>query len=131
MLRSLTVVLMLLLGTALPAAAQKADSEFEQALHQSIETICREWEAAIARQDSTAVAALFTADGTFVTPAGVLPDRQAIKTSSWIRRIWPGTPRGRSVNTACPARGQAGRCPGPAAGAWFLSTRATAGGSAC
>ena len=80
MLRSLTVVLMLLLGTALPAAAQKADSESEQALHQSIETICREWEAAIARQDSTAVAALFTADGTFVTPAGVLPDRQAIKT---------------------------------------------------
>ena len=80
MLRSLTVVLMLLLGPALPAAAQKADSEFKQALRQSIETICRQWEAAIAKQDSRAVAALFTADGTFVTPAGVLPDRQAIKT---------------------------------------------------
>ena len=41
MLRLLTVVLMLLLGPALPAAAQKADSESKQALRQSIETICR------------------------------------------------------------------------------------------
>ena len=80
MLRSLTVVLILLLGPTLPAAAQKADPASEQALRQSIETICRQWEAAVAKQDPTAVAALFTADGTFVTPASVLPDRQAIKT---------------------------------------------------
>lgn len=80
MLRYLTVVLILLLGAALPAAAQKADPASEQALRQSIETICRQWEAAIAKQDPTAVAALFTADGTFVTPASVLPDRQGIKT---------------------------------------------------
>jgi hypothetical protein len=32
---------MLLLGPALPAAAQKADSASEQALRQSIETFCR------------------------------------------------------------------------------------------
>jgi uncharacterized protein (TIGR02246 family) len=80
MLRSLTVVLILLLGPTLPAAAQKADPASEQALRQSIETICRQWETAVAKQDPTAVAALFTADGTFVTPASVLPDRQAIKT---------------------------------------------------
>ena len=80
MLRSLTVVLILLLGPTLPAAAQKADPASEQALRQSIETICRQWETAVAKQDPTAVAALFTVDGTFVTPAGVLPDRQAIKT---------------------------------------------------
>ena len=80
MLRSLTVVLMLLLGSAPLAAAQKADSASEQALRQSIEAICREWEAAIAKQDPTAVGALFTADGIFVTPVGVLRDRQQIKT---------------------------------------------------
>ena len=81
MLRSLTVVLVLLLGPALPAtAAQKANSASEQAFRQSIETICRQWEAAIAKQDPTEVAALFTEDGIFVTPVGVLRDRQQIKT---------------------------------------------------
>ena len=79
-MRWLIVVLMLLLCPVLPAAAQNVDPGAEQALRQSIESICRQWEATIAKQDSTAVAALFTADGTFVTPAGVLPDRQAIKT---------------------------------------------------
>ena len=80
MLRSLTVALMLLLGSAPPAAAQKADPASEQALRQSVEAICREWEAAIAKQDPTAVGALFAADGIFVTPVGVLRDRQQIKT---------------------------------------------------
>ena len=80
MLRSLTVVLILLLGSAPPTAAQKADSASEQALRQSVEAICREWEAAIAKQDPTSVAALFTADGIFVTPVGVLRDRQQIRT---------------------------------------------------
>ena len=80
MLRSLTVVLVLLLSSAPPTAAQKADSASEQALRQSVEAICREWEAAIAKQDSTSVAALFTADGIFVTPVGVLRDRHQIKT---------------------------------------------------
>ena len=79
MLRALTVVLILLLGSAPPTAAQKADSVSEQALRQSVEAICREWEAAIARQDPTSVATLFTADGIFVTPVGVLRDRQQIK----------------------------------------------------
>jgi uncharacterized protein (TIGR02246 family) len=145
MSRSLIVVLMLLVGPALPATAQKADSVSEQALRHSIETICRQWEAAIAKQDPTAVAALFTADGTFVTPAGVLPDRQAIKTfyegsssragttksSSWIKRTWPATPRGRLANIVSPARAQTERSHEPAVGAWFLSMRATAGRSAC
>ena len=81
MLRSLTVVLMLLLlGSAPPVAAQKADSASEQALRQSVETICRKWEAAIAKRDPTAVGELFTTDGIFVTPVGVLRDRQQIKT---------------------------------------------------
>ena len=79
MLRLLTVVLILLLGSAPPTAAQKADFASEQALRQSVEAICREWEAAIAKQDPTSVAALFTADGIFVTPVGVLRDRQQIK----------------------------------------------------
>jgi uncharacterized protein (TIGR02246 family) len=80
MLRSLALVLLLLLGSPLPASAEKADSASEQALRQSIETICRQWEAGIAKQDPMAVAALFTEDGIFVTPAGVLRDRQQIKT---------------------------------------------------
>jgi uncharacterized protein (TIGR02246 family) len=80
MLRSLTVVLILLLSSAAPTAAQKAGSTSEQALRQSVEAICRGWEAAIAKQDPTSVAALFTADGVFVTPVGVLRDRQRIKT---------------------------------------------------
>ena len=80
MLRSLTVVLILLLGPVLPATARKADSASEEAFRQSVETICRQWEAAIAKQDPTAVAALFTEDGIFVTPVGVLRDRQQIKT---------------------------------------------------
>jgi uncharacterized protein (TIGR02246 family) len=80
MLRSLTVVFILLFGPALPATAQGADSASEQAFRQSIETICRQWEAGIAKQDPTAVAALFTEDGIFVTPVRVLRDRQQIKT---------------------------------------------------
>ena len=80
MLRSLTVALTLLLASALPAAAQTADAASEQALRESVETICRHWEAAIAKQDPTSVAALFTADGIFVTPVGVLRDREQIKT---------------------------------------------------
>lgn len=80
MLRSLTVVLLLFLSFAPPTAAKNADSELEQALRQSVEAICREWEAAIAKQDPTSVTALFTADGIFVTPVGVLRDRQQIKT---------------------------------------------------
>ena len=80
MLRSLTVVLILLLGPALPATAKKVDFASEEAFRQSVETICRQWEAAIAKQDPTAVAALFTEDGIFVTPVGVLRDRQQIKT---------------------------------------------------
>ena len=79
MLRLLTVVLILLLSSAPPTAAQQADSASEQALRQSVDAICREWEAAIAKQDPTSVAALFTADGIFVTPVGVLRDRQQIK----------------------------------------------------
>ena len=144
MLRSLTVVLMLLLGSAPPAAAQKADSASEQALRPSVEAICREWEAAIAKQDPTAVGALFTADGIFVTPVGVLRDRQQIKTyyegafkqgwktksSPWTRRIWPGTLRGRSGSTLCPAKGQARCSTGLAAGAWFSSATAMVGKSA-
>lgn len=76
MLRALLVALVLLAG---PAFAQNIDPT-TAALRQSVETICRQWEDAVARQDSEAVAALFTADGTFVTPAGVLADRAAIKT---------------------------------------------------
>ena len=80
MLRSLTVVLMLLLGPALPAAAQKADSKFQA----GSAPIHRDHLPPVGSRNrqarSRAVAALFTADGTFVTPAGVLPDRQAIKT---------------------------------------------------
>ena len=80
MLRSLTVIVMLLLAPALPTAAQTVDSGSEQAVRQSIEAICRHWEAGIAKQDPAAVAALFTEDGIFVTPGGVLRDRQQIKT---------------------------------------------------
>jgi hypothetical protein len=80
MLRSLTVVVVLLLGLTLPTAAQKADSASEQVVRQSIEAILRQWEAGIAKQDPAAVAALFTEDGIFVTPVGVLRDRQQIKT---------------------------------------------------
>jgi uncharacterized protein (TIGR02246 family) len=80
MLRSLTVVLLLFLSFAPATAAKNADSASEQALRQSVEAICREWEAAIAKQDPTSVAALFTADGVFVTPVDVLRDRQRIKT---------------------------------------------------
>ncbi|MFY9830381.1 MAG: SgcJ/EcaC family oxidoreductase [Rhodoplanes sp.] len=80
MLRLLTVVVVLLLGLALPTSAQKADSASEQAVRQSIETICRQWGAGIAKQDPAAVAALFTEEGIFVTPVGVLRDRQQIKT---------------------------------------------------
>lgn len=76
MLRTLIIVLTLLAG---PAAAQTIDPA-TAALRQSVETICRQWEDAVAKQDSGAVAALFTVDGTFVTPAGVLGDRAAIKT---------------------------------------------------
>jgi ketosteroid isomerase-like protein len=80
MLRSLTVVVVLLLGLTLPTAAQKADSASEQVVRQSIEAILRQWEAGIAKQDPAAVAALFTEDGIFVTPVGVLRDHQQIKT---------------------------------------------------
>ena len=81
MLRSLTVVLMLLLGPALPAAAQKADSKNPSRLCANpSRPSAASGKPQSPSRDSRAVAALFTADGTFVTPAGVLPDRQAIKT---------------------------------------------------
>jgi uncharacterized protein (TIGR02246 family) len=80
MLRPLAVAIMLLLGFAPPAVTQTADFASGQALHQSVEAICRQWEAAIAKQDPTGVGALFAENGIFVTPVGVLRNRLQIKT---------------------------------------------------
>jgi uncharacterized protein (TIGR02246 family) len=102
-------------------------------------------EAAIAKQDPTAVAALFTADGTFVTPAGVLPDRQAIKTfyEGFFKQGWnnevvkldqahlAGNAAWAFGEYSLSGQGPNGALSQLAAGAWFLSTRATAGRSVC
>lgn len=74
MLRVLALAFVLV---AAPAAAQTPTADPE--LRASVEALCRRWEDAVAKQDSAAVAALFTPDGTFVTPAGVLADRAAVK----------------------------------------------------
>lgn len=76
MRRSLLVALLMAIGFAMPATAQKLS---EQEARKAVESIIEVWVNSAAKKDAAGIAALYTEDAMRVTPDGILYGRAAIE----------------------------------------------------
>jgi ketosteroid isomerase-like protein len=66
-------------GFAVPGLAQQKEPSPSEQDRQQIDALATQYAEAANKHDAAAVAALFTEDGVFVTPEGILSGREAIK----------------------------------------------------
>jgi ketosteroid isomerase-like protein len=69
----------LMIGFAAPTFAQQKEPSLTEQDREQILEIGKKNDEAWSKSDATALAALFTVDAVFVTPAGILVGREAIE----------------------------------------------------
>jgi uncharacterized protein (TIGR02246 family) len=78
-MRLLLTLTGLAIGLMMPTLAQPNESAPSEQDRQQLEALGGRYAEAANRHDATAIAALFTEDGVFVSPEGILSGRQAIE----------------------------------------------------
>ena len=82
----------LAIGLTMPALAQLKESAPSEQDRQQIDAQEARYAEAANRHDAAAIAALFTEDGVFVSPDGILSGRPAIR-PTWLVPTPPTRPR--------------------------------------
>ena len=78
-MRLLLILAGLAIGLAMPTLAQPNESAPSEQDRQQLDALVTRYADASNRHDAAAIAALFTEDGVFVSPEGILSGRQAIE----------------------------------------------------
>ena len=82
-MRLLFVLTGLAIGLTMPTRAQRNESTPSEQDRQQIEALAARYAEASNRHDAATIAALFTEEGVFVAPEGILSGRQAIEKLYW------------------------------------------------
>ena len=78
-IHSLLALVGMALGFAWPSFAQEKESTLSEQDRQQIDALATKYAEAVNQTDAAAIAALFTEEGVFVTPAGILTGRAAVE----------------------------------------------------